>query len=85
MSCFFLFSFPKKDSELHFYINLKNGSDDVEFIVIEVKNDESLSKNVREMTEQDKNKKEKYEQCDEEGFDRSFAESFKIKPILSQV
>ncbi len=50
-----------EDVKNYYYLNLKNGSDDVEFIVIEVRNDESLSKNVKEMAEQDKNNKENFE------------------------
>lgn len=50
-----------EDVKNYYYLNLKNGSDDVEFIVIEVRNDESLSKNVKEMAEQYKNNKENFE------------------------
>lgn len=50
-----------EDVKNYYYLNLKNGFDDVEFIVIEVRNDESLSKNIKEMAKQDKNNKENFE------------------------
>ncbi len=50
-----------EDVKNYYYLNLKNGFDDVEFIVIEVRNGESLSKNIKEMAKQDKNNKENFE------------------------
>ena len=45
-----------EDVANYFYLNLKNGSDDMEFIVIELKNNENLTKPDEKIIKFDKNK-----------------------------